>query len=1325
LKKRKKTRPKVKPSSRPSEPQIAPRPLTIPVQLGGKEACALVDSGSQADILSASFAFSLGLEYRRLISPVHADLGTDGNTTRLSVFASTSLSVGSIDLPNRSFFIAKSLPSGIDLILGVPWLKDTDTAVSSSSLFVIPESSGPAEDFFDFKTGRFSFQPQQNFADLGFTQDAMTDEDVHKFVVCASLANFEGLDDYVDFEPPNPLLDIDDDDEDDMDLTEEEAEAEKAKLLAEFDHLFITELGKLPPHRPIDHHIELINEEEKIRPRAIPIPLKYQTQWRAHVLKFVETGYWSREALDSACAVFAVPKHDPSQGRFVVNLQARNNNTVKRLSPIPDMKAVRARLAAHRYRSKLDFKAAYEQIRLTLDSVPRSGFISPTGTYVSRVMQQGDRNAPDTIHRLCSLMFSRALGRFVDVFYDDVFIYSKTRRSHLRYLRIVFETLDHYKFFLAKDKVDLLQPSLKALGCLIDDEGIHVDSDQWDSIKNWPTPKNKKDILRFSGTVQWMGDHLPHLNELLSPLSRLTGNVPWDWSPACEMSFELIKSLVPQTLVPLDLSKLEDQSERLYIFSDASMLGCGSWIGQGPTRELARPHRYHSAKFNGAQRNYTTTDQELLGVLDACLKYRELITGWDVVVVTDHQPLRTYWDQPPKLTRRHVRLWETLSQFSILWDFIPGRLNVLADSLSRLAELCSDDLALSLPPAQEPPPSHDDDSPFSSEPSARMVLAVLALQAATETSDRHFEKPIISPILASNNPVSPPLPLTSLPSFLRLAIVASLKSDTLAKKILQNPSDFESFFIADSLLFRLDGDIPKLYLPSGSLNASDVDAGEVPPSIVEFVIRQAHSTLGHMGAAKTLQLVRRTYWWSSMHRDVFDFVKSCESCRRNKSSTSKPLGLLHPLATPSRPWEAASMDFVVGLPPVLLNSKLVDSILTVTCLFSKMVVLIPLSSNATAETVASLYHEHIYRRFGLQSSLVSDRDPKFTSRFWRSFHSLLDTKLRFSSSAHPQSDGRSEVTNKLVGQMLRTTCEDSPEDWASKVTLVEFGINSASSTATNLSPFEIVYGFLPSMWPVLSFSHPGSTDDDITSRAERARLEWLRVSDALIASRVDMVHHGNKHRRTDSPLFKVGADVYVSSAGMRFPHSLSGKFIPKFVGPYKITRVDSAKSTVDIDFPSHLRVHPRIHTSKLRPSFPNDDTRFPSRSLSQPPPAVSAADGAEEWLIEKLVGDRVKYGKREFKVRYLGFSPSTDEWRPELELKQTAPDFLADYIALIDARRRTKPVGRKRKSVSALLASLSIPSPSFPAFSFSFPTLSLPGRGECKDLTSSHLDCSR
>ncbi|GAA5986412.1 hypothetical protein JCM11641_000990, partial [Rhodosporidiobolus odoratus] len=439
--------------------------------------------------------------------------------------------------------------------------------------------------------------------------------------------------------------------------------------------------------------------------------------------------------------------------------------------------------------------------------------------------------------------------------------------------------------------------------------------------------------------------------------------------------------------------------------------------------------------------------------------------------------------------------------------------------------LCAEETWLNLPCAREPEPAEDDDTPFADEPSAKMVLAMWGLSnSSVDTS--LLVAPIQAVPLASVSTLSSTFP----PSFLS-NLSSSLPLDTLASEILLNPSAYPSFSVVDNRIFHLGPESTQLYVPAGRVSSEPHAA-----TFVEAVVQDAHRAVGHMGGAKTLDYVRRAFWWPSMHRDVFDYVRSCESCARSKAASSKPFGLLHPLDTPTRPWAAAGLDFMVGLPPVRVRGEVVDSILTVTDLLSKMVVLIPLSSTATAEDVASLYHDFVVRRFGIQDSLVSDRDPKFTSRFWRTLHAKLDTTLRLSSSAHPQTDGRSEVTNKIVGQILRTICEDNPEGWASALSTAELAINSASSSATGMAPFEILYGFLPSTSPVSAWSPSLSSGDfDISSRLDDARLTWLRCTDALIESRVNMVHQANKKRRDEGSTFNVGDKVYVSTAGMRFP----------------------------------------------------------------------------------------------------------------------------------------------------------------------------------------------
>ncbi|GAA5921099.1 hypothetical protein JCM5296_000017, partial [Sporobolomyces johnsonii] len=213
------------------------------------------------------------------------------------------------------------------------------------------------------------------------------------------------------------------------------------------------------------------------------------------------------------------------------------------------------------------------------------------------------------------------------------------------------------------------------------------------------------------------------------------------------------------------------------------MFGCGGWLGQGPTRDSARPFRFFSSKFNPAQLNYSTTDQELLGVFVGVTKMHEHVVGWPFVVVCDHEPLKTYWSQPPKQTRRHVRTWEKLAEYDFTWEFIPGKRNVLADSLSRLAELDGSD-GVDLPVANEPLPSEDDDEPFNSSLSPRAQFAIAGLVSGVAARLGASKVPLLSS-LSSGATV-----LTGFdPSFVD-ALRAATAVDPLGAKVLAAPSAY-------------------------------------------------------------------------------------------------------------------------------------------------------------------------------------------------------------------------------------------------------------------------------------------------------------------------------------------------------------------------------------------------------------------------------------------------------------------------------------------------------------------------------------------------------
>ena len=181
--------------------------------------------------------------------------------------------------------------------------------------------------------------------------------------------------------------------------------------------------------------------------------------------------------------------------------------------------------------------------------------------------------------------------------------------------------------------------------------------------------------------------------------------------------------------------------------------------------------------------------------------------------------------------------------------------------------------------------------------------------------------------------------------------------------------------------------------------------------LTEIIIDQAHRMIGHAGNECTNKYVHKFYWWSTLSKDVAKFCAMCGTCQAVKPSTQRPAGLLHPLPIPSRPWESIRMDFIGPLPP---SPEGYNFIWVVIDRLTSMVHLIALKTSITAMEVAERYLRDIVRLHGVAGSIVSDRDPWFTSVFWHEAHRLLGTKLMMSTSFHPQTDGVTERANRVV-----------------------------------------------------------------------------------------------------------------------------------------------------------------------------------------------------------------------------------------------------------------------------------------------------------------------
>ena len=214
---------------------------------------------------------------------------------------------------------------------------------------------------------------------------------------------------------------------------------------------------------------------------------------------------------------------------------------------------------------------------------------------------------------------------------------------------------------------------------------------------------------------------------------------------------------------------------------------------------------------------------------------------------------------------------------------------------------------------------------------------------------------------------------------------------------------------------------------------------------------------GHFGQFKTLERIKANFYWPRMDQEVEEYVRSCDSCQRNKATRHKKYGLLDPLDILNRPWDDISMDFIVELSESGGHTK----ILVVVDRFSKMAHFIPLSTDTPIKEIANIFLREIWRLHGLPNSVVSDRDSRFQSRFWLCVMELLDVDVRMSTAFHPQTDGQTERVNQILEQYQRSYCSYQQDHWAELLPLAEHAYNSAFSESTKVSPFEANYDFSP------------------------------------------------------------------------------------------------------------------------------------------------------------------------------------------------------------------------------------------------------------------------
>uniref|UniRef100_A0A2N9HPK0 RNA-directed DNA polymerase n=1 Tax=Fagus sylvatica TaxID=28930 RepID=A0A2N9HPK0_FAGSY len=409
----------------------------------------------------------------------------------------------------------------------------------------------------------------------------------------------------------------------------------------------------------------------------------------------------------------------------------------------------------------------------------------------------------------------------------------------------------------------------------------------------------------------------------------------------------------------------------------------------------------------------------------------------------------------------------------------------------------------------------------------------------------------------------------------RYALISTLNAKLLGfeyvKELYVNDDDFASVFAACEKaafgkFYRLDGYLfreNRLCVPNSSMR--------------ELLVREAHGggLMGHFGVRKTLDVLHEHFFWPKMKRDVERVCSRCVTCRQAKSRVL-PHGLYTPLPVPSAPWVDISMDFVLGLPR---SRKGRDSIFVVVDRFSKMAHFISCHKTDDATHIADLFFREIVRLHGVPRSIVSDRDVKFLSYFWKVLWGKLGTKLLFSTTCHPQTDGQTEVVNRTLSTLLRTIIQKNLKNWEDCLPFIEFAYNRSVHSTTDFSPFEIVYGFNP-LTPLDLLPLPVNerTSLDGQKKAEMVKKLHESVRQHIEKKNEQYANKANKGRR--QVIFEPGDWVWVHMRKERFPARRRSKLHPRGDGPFQVLeRIND--NAYKLDLPGEYNISATFNVSDL------------------------------------------------------------------------------------------------------------------------------------------------
>jgi hypothetical protein len=696
---------------------------------------------------------------------------------------------------------------------------------------------------------------------------------------------------------------------------------------------------------------------ENSAPIAVPpyrlSPAK-QNQLRGEIENMLNQDIIEESESPWAAPVVMVPKPDGGL-RVCIDYRQLNAVTTPDAYPLPRIEDLLHSAKRTPYMSTIDLRSGYWQIPVEPGDQCKTAFITPFGLYQFKRMSFGLRNAPATFQRLIDRLRIELNGVDAYAYLDDILVLSTSFKDHCEDLKQVFDKLRAYNLKAHRKKCHFFCAQIKYLGHVLTPDGIQTNPEKIAAIAKLPEPVNLKQVMTFIQTGSWYRRFVPDFAAIAKPLTDLMKkNSPWQWGDAQKQAFHKMK----EYLTTAPILRQADCTKEFFLKTDASGWALGAVLTQGEAAD-EHPVEYASRLLTAPEKNYSTTEREALAVVWAVNKFRGYIEGSRITIITDHQALR--WLMTLKSPTGRLARWALqLQPYDLHIKYVPGRTNVVADTLSR-------------PPVEE-------------ELSCNVTF--LSVKFPTRTAGE---------IRAEQ-----------------------LKDAQLATIVdcLEDPAQTEdNAYWTDRGYVLWHGVLHRFAPETDSEDAQLV----VPAHQYAEILEKYHDApaAGHYGIDRTIQRIATRYYWKNMRTYITKHIRACIECQRYKATNLRPAGLLQTTAVNQR-FEVVAFDLIGPLPPSEEEERW---ILVVEDVATKWIELFPMRT-ASAENCAKLILDEIILRYGTPRKFISDNGTQFVGAVFQQLMHCLDIKHTFTPVYHPEANPVERKNRDIKAQMAIFVQED-------------------------------------------------------------------------------------------------------------------------------------------------------------------------------------------------------------------------------------------------------------------------------------------------------------